>query len=332
MKKVIVLLTFLTGAICFISAGLYINKQNNGLGEVIEEQQVNTNVPELLSQIDMTSYVSLPESFEDIDIVENLDDIKVTEENVESVMYDQLMKSATQLDTLEGNEKTITMDYTIVKDGDVKEVKTGFVTGYSDESSIYGEKTYKALKDVSVNTPVHIENATFNGFDDAIVDITITNILDMPYPVTDDYISENTEYDSVYNMKSALINDASGEAKEIARTQTINSLIDIMLEQTTFIQLPESLVSQELEVLQKENKNATYADAKHSLNKIFFIASVIDSYDVTTKTDMEKRYEKLDETEKEGLSEYEKERRKYLLFEEDVITCVYKHVQVTNQK
>lgn len=40
-------------------------------------------------------------------------------------------------------------------------------------------------------------------------------------------------------MCSALKNDASGEAKEIAREHTINSLIDTMMEQTTFIQLPE---------------------------------------------------------------------------------------------
>lgn len=87
----------------------------------------------------------------------------------------------------------------------------------------------------------------------------------------------------------------------------------------------------ELETLQKDDPNATYDEAKHSLYKIFFIASVIKNYDVATKTDMEKRYAKLDQSETEGLSEYEIERKKYLLFEEDVVTCIYKKVQINNE-
>ena len=166
----------------------------------------------------------------------------------------------------------------------------------------------------------------------ATVDITISDILNMPYPVTDDYIQNNTEYDSVHDMCSALKNDASGEAKEIAREHTINSLIDTMMEQTTFIQLPESLIQRELEVLQKDDPNATYEQAKHSLYKIFFIASVIKNDGVATKTDLEKRYEKLDKSEKEGLSKYEIERKKYLLFEEDVVTSIYKKVQINSQE
>ena len=87
----------------------------------------------------------------------------------------------------------------------------------------------------------------------------------------------------------------------------------------------------ELEVLQKENPDATYDEAKHSLYKIFFIASVIKNYDVATKTDMEKRYSKLDESETAGLSDYEVERKKYLLFEDDVVTCIYKKIQINTQ-
>lgn len=131
-------------------------------------------------------------------------------------------------------------------------------------------------------------------------------------------------------MKAALMNDASGEAKEIAREHTINTLIDTMMEQTTFIKLPDSLIMKELEVLQKENPNATYDDAKHSLYKIFFIATVIDNYDIATKTDIEKRYSKLDASETEDLTPYEVERKKYLLFEEDVVTCIYKKVGIQN--
>ena len=61
--------------------------------------------------------------------------------------------------------------------------------------------------------------------------------------------------------------------KDMARTHTINSLIDTMMSQTTFIKLPESLIMKELETLQKNDPNITYDEAKHSLYKIFFIAS-----------------------------------------------------------
>ena len=152
----------------------------------------------------------------------------------------------------------------------------------------------------------------------------------MPCPVTDKYISENTEYKSVANMKSYLMNDSSGEAKQIARTHTINTLIDTMMSQTTFIKLPESLIMKELDALKKDNPDDTYEEAKHSLYKIFFIATVIKDYDIATLTDIEKRYAKLDDSEKEGLSDYEIERKKYLLFEDDVVTCIYKKVQVSN--
>ena len=203
---------------------------------------------------------------------------------------------------------------------------------YSDNSKIYGDDVYTALNNAKKGDTVRVTDTTFNGVEDASVDITISDILNMPYPVTDDYIQNNTEYDSVHDMCSALKNDASGEAKEIAREHTINSLIDTMMEQTTFIQLPESLIQRELEVLQKDDPNATYEQAKHSLYKIFFIASVIKNDGVATKTDLEKRYEKLDKSEKEGLSKYEIERKKYLLFEEDVVTSIYKKVQINSQE
>ena len=283
----------------------------------------------------MTSYVSLPESFSDIDITEDLDNIEVTDDNVQDVMYEQLDKTADRLGSVQSDRSdniTLIVDYTVTQKGKVKEVKSNFKMAYSDNSKIYSDDVYTALNNAKKGDTVRVTDTTFNGVEDASVDITISDILNMPYPVTDDYIQNNTEYDSVHDMCSALKNDASGEAKEIAREHTINSLIDTMMEQTTFIQLPESLIQRELEVLQKDDSNATYEQAKHSLYKIFFIASVIKNDGVATKTDLEKRYEKLDKSEKEGLSKYEIERKKYLLFEEDVVTSIYKKVQINSQE
>lgn len=336
VKKIVVFLCFFAGATCFISAGLYINRQNAGLEPQKTEETVSkVKSPELLSEIDMTSYVSLPESFSDIDITEDLDNIEVTDDNVQDVMYEQLDKTADRLGSVQSASRdniTLIVDYTVTQKGKVKEVKSNFKMAYSDNSKIYSDDVYTALNNAKKGDTVRVTDTNFNGVEDVSVDITISDILNMPYPVTDDYIQNNTEYDSVHDMCSALKNDASGEAKEIAREHTINSLIDTMMEQTTFIQLPESLIQRELEVLQKDDPNATYEQAKHSLYKIFFIASVIKNDGVATKTDLKKRYEKLDKSEKEGLSKYEIERKKYLLFEEDVVTSIYKKVQINSQE
>ena len=330
MKKFIVFLCFFGGAACFISAGLYINKGNSGMLVPTQEETQKVKAPELLSDINMTQYVSLPASFYNIDIVEDIDNIDVTEDNVNAVMYDKLFSIANHLSSVSKDEIMLVTNYTITKNNEVKDTKTDFKFGYAKKSNIYGTDLYDTFKNVQIGQPLHIEHTSFNGYDDISLDITITNIYDMPCPVTDKYISENTEYKSVANMKSYLMNDSSGEAKQIARTHTINTLIDTMMSQTTFIKLPESLIMKELDALKKDNPDATYEEAKHSLYKIFFIATVIKDYDIATLTDIEKRYAKLDDSEKEGLSDYEIERKKYLLFEDDVVTCIYKKVQVSN--
>lgn len=329
MKKFIVFICFFGGAACFISAGLYINKNNAGLN-VAQEVTQKVKEPELLSDINMTQYVSLPASFSNIDIVEDLDNIEITENNVDDILYDKLLSTASHLSTVSDDNILLIADYTTQKNSAVVETKTGFKIGYSKKSTVYDSNVYKALKDVTIGTPIHVDGVTFNGKDDVSLDITITNIYNIPYPVTDKYISANTEYSNIYDMRAALMNDSSGEAKQLARTHTINTLIDTMMSQTTFIKLPESLIMKELDALKKDNPDATYEEAKHSLYKIFFIATVIKDYDVATLTDIEKRYSKLDESEKEGLSDYEIERKKYLLFEDDVVTCIYKKVQVSS--
>lgn len=327
MKKIIVLLLFFGSAACFITAGLRMNRQEWGM---LEQQETKSNVsPELLSDIDMASYVSLPASFANIDIVENLDDISVTEDNVDDVMYGQLLSSASHLGTVERDGIMLVMNYTITQGHEVKDVQSDYWIGYNSKSSQYDETVHEALFGVSPGTPVHMEGVFFKGVSDAIVDLTITDIYEMPYPVTDKYIKDKTEYSSVSDMRAELLNDANGEAKAMARQQTISGLIDSMLEQTTFVRLPESLVVKELEVLQAENPTATYDDAKYSLRRIFFIAAVIKNYDIAESADMDKRYENLPESEKSGLDEYSAERKKYLLYEEDVVTCIYRKINIS---
>lgn len=331
MKKITVFLCFLAGAGCFISAGLYINKQNAGLvtEPVVNEQKYNGS-PVLLSEVNMNAYVSLPASFSTVDIEEDIEAAEITEDNVEDVMYEKLFSTAEHIATVSQNgSEMLIVDYTITKDSEVQEVNYDYKLGFDSNSKLYDTTVYNSLKNAVIGDTVHVEEVEFLDYDNVTVDIIITDILAMPYPVTDKYISSKTEYSSVYDMKTTLVNDASGEVKKNARQYTIDNLINIMMDQTTFIKLPESLIMKELEVLQKDDKDATYDDAKHSLYKIFFISSVIKEYDVASKTDIEKRFDKLDESTKDMLSEYETERMKYLLFEEDVVTCIYKKIQTT---
>ena len=194
MKKAIVFLCFFGGAACFISAGLYINKNNAGMINTTQESVQKVKSPELLSDINMTQYVSLPASFSDIDIVEDLDNIEVTEDNVNDIIYDKLLSTATHLSTASDDGILLMVDYTVTKNGAVVDTQTNFKLGYNQDSELYDEKFHDALKDVAIGTPVHIEDVFFNGNENATVDLTVTNIYNMPYPVTDNYIGENTEY------------------------------------------------------------------------------------------------------------------------------------------
>lgn len=327
MKKMMVLLLFLAGAACFITAGAKLSGQNAGA----EEAPRKSGSPELLSDVNMPSYVSLPASFSNIDIVEDLDDIEVTEENADEVMYEQLISSAGKLSEV-SEDTLLLVNYTVTKNNEVEAVESGLRLGYSERSVLYDRTVYDTLNGLTAGSPVRLEGVFFNGYSDCTLDITVTDIYDMPYPVTDEYIKEKTEYESVSAMRSHLINDAGGEAKEIARENTISKLIDIMMDQTTFIRMPDSLVARELQLVQKDNPGATYDDAKRSLQRIFFIAAVISNYDIAAQSDMDKRFDNLPEAEKEGLDEYEAERQKYLLYEEDVVMCIYRKVNISDQE
>lgn len=332
MKKLIVFVSFFVGAVCFITAGLYINKKNAGMtDEYVQEEVSKVKAPELLSEINMSAYVSLPASFSDIDIIENIDNIDVTEDNVDNIMYEKLFSTAKHLATLDGDDKLIIADYTVTQGTEVKDVRSNVRIGYKGDSLLYNDAMHEALKDAAVGMPVHAEHVMFDNMEDVTVDMTITDIYDMPYPVTDSYVSQATGYESIFAMRTAMLNDSSGEAKKLARDYTISTLIDTMIDQTTFIQLPESLIMKELEALQKKEPTETYENAKKSLYKIFFIASMMKNYDIATKTDMEKRFNALDADITDDMTPYEVEREKYLLFEEDVVTCLYKRIVIDNE-
>ena len=103
-----------------------------------------------------------------------------------------------------------------------------------------------------------------------------------------------------------------------------------MIAKTTFITIPDSLCKEEYEVLQKEDPSSTYEDARESLKKIFFIATVVKEKGLATNEEIDKRAS--DIMSNEGLTQYEKERARYLLYEEDVTNYVYKNIKIEQKE
>lgn len=326
MKKILVLISFLIAAACLLTAALYINRKNAGMIEYVEEKSDTVRDPELLSEIKLGSYVSLPAAFETISIEEEIKETNISSDNVEEVMYDQLLSTAHHLEKAKENTLLL-VNFTITKEGN-------FVTRENDywmsfrRSKVSDDQVYKTISEMLMNEPVRMTDVNFEDYENVTVDIEITDIIDMPYPVTDQYVDKNTEYSSVADMQAKLLQQDNRSVKTEARENTLDSLVDVMIRQTTFVSAPESLIQEEFEVLKKENPDAIYSDAQKSIYRILFIAAMIEKYKIASVTDMQKRFEALPLEERSQMTDYEVERTKYLLFEEEVVMFIYKKVQI----
>lgn len=327
MKKFIVLVFFLIGGISLLSAALYINGSKIEPIEYVEEKVDTLNNPELLSEIKISSYVSLPAAFENISIEEKKEETSVSADNVEDAMYDQLIATAHHLESAKDNS-LLFISYTITKDDEYIESETDAWMGFK-KSKDMDDKIYTAIKEAKLNESVRVTDVMFNGHDGVTVDFQITDALDMPYPVTDQYIKKNTEYASIADMQAKLLQKSSRDVKTDAREKTLDTLIDEMVKQTTFVSVPDSLVEKELEVLQKENPSATIDEARKSMYRTLFIAAMIEKNEIASLAERQERFDALPLEEREQMTEYETERIKYLLFEEEVVTFIYKKIQIS---
>ena len=326
MKKVIVFLCFGTAAACLLTAAFQINKTKTGMDKYVVTTNTVRN-PELLSEINISSYVSLPASFEAVSIEEQADDMEINEENVDAIIFEQLLARAAKSEQVK-NDELLIVNYSVTSDNELVERETDYKLGYGYNSEEMDSDVYNSLKEASIGVPLHLEDVDFAGYEDVTLDIEIKDIYDMPYPVTDNYVKNNTEYSSLSDMRTRMLQDASDTATSLARNETIGSLISRMMKQTTFLSAPDSLVLKELEVLQKEDERATYEDAQDSLDKIMFIAAVLSKYDIADQADIQERFDSLPEDDRNEMSEYEAERQKYLLFEDDVTNYIYKKIKI----
>ena len=317
---------FFVAAVCLLDAGLYINRQQTGV-QSSPTTQMTQKQPELLSDINLSSYASLPAAFEAVTISEDADSAKITEDNVEELIYKQLFATASHPDVI-ADGCSLKVDFSITQNGQISDRKTDYIVGYDQKNM--SQNVYDALKGKKIGDTLRVEDAEFAGSGTGIVDISVRDIYGMPYPLTDKYISQNTEYASLSDMKTKLVQNAESTVRVQKRQQTLSGLIDEMMKQSTFVTAPDSLVIKELEVLKKDKPDATYSDAQHSFYKLAFIAAMLKKYDIADASEIERRYAALPEEKRSGFTQYEAEREKYLLFEDDVTNYIYRKVQISS--
>lgn len=307
--------------ILFLSAAVWTAVPKNE--EYYEKQNVAVS-PLLLSEVHMPDYVSLP-IFEGMDIEEasNVDD----EESARAAAYEELLRTAGKL-TEPSGDCTAVCDITVSRANLFIESLSDYPLGLQKD---IGKKAADFLKENPGETSIRLEHVTFNHFEDVNLDITVKGIYDIPEPVSDKYMKEHTEYDSFSSMVSSLIKNDLDQTRESLRQETMDNLIGYSMDQTTFMELPESLYDQEFEVLRKADSGVQFEDAKESLKKVFFIAAVLDRYSLADEQERFRIVNKYEEQHSLELEGYEEERMSYLLLEEEVNNYLYKIIHISEK-
>ena len=285
--------------------------------------------PTLLSQINTDDYVVLP-VLEGITVQEQASEDQEDYSSLEQEMIRDIVTSAPEMKEVE-KKTTIIADYTVSGNGKFIEGFTDSVLGIGTEQ--IPEKLEKSLLGAKKGISVNIEG--LEGFyEDKKVDVymTIKSIHDIEYPIPDSYMSSNTEYESVSDMVRMMVNEKESKKRADSRQNTLNQLLDVVFEKTTFTDLPESLVEEEIAVLEKEgNDDTTYQAAEKNLRKLLMLKRLIEQHSIVSISEMETRLQDYEESAKTELSEYEKERRMILLSEEDVVNYLYKQIEVIEE-
>ena len=112
----------------------------------------------------------------------------------------------------------------------------------------------------------------------------------------------------------------------------MGELLDRVLEKTTFVSIPDSLIEEELKVFDKDGEKHTFNEAEQSLKKVFLIEAVNEKYKLVSAAEMEKRAKDVIDSSNAEYSEYEKQRLQYLECEEDVVNFLYKTIDIVDKE
>lgn len=284
--------------------------------------------PVLFSQVsDISSYVSLP-------VLEGMQVEEVVEEknydDTEKEIVDTLLKNAGELKKV-SEECTVSMDFTISQKGKFVERKKNYLVGIGNrtldpdiEEKLIGMKPGDSADLGKVEEFLKYKNKE--------VYVKVNAVYNIEYPITDDYMQKNTEYSSLDDMVRGTINKDKQQNRTQRREKTMGELLDRVLEKTTFVSIPDSLIEEELKVLDKDGEKHTFKEAEQSLKKVFLIEAVNEKYKLVSAAEMEKRAKDVIESSNAEYSEYEKQRLQYLECEEDVVNFLYKTIDIVEKE
>lgn len=295
---------------------------------VISPQMLSASSPALFSQVsDISSYVSLP-------VLEGMQVEEVVEEknydDTEKEIVDTLLKNAGELKKV-SEECTVSMDFTISQKGKFVERKKNYLVGIGNrtldpdiEEKLIGMKPGDSADLGKVEEFLKYKNKE--------VYVKVNAVYNIEYPITDDYMQKNTEYSSLDDMVRGTINKDKQQNRTQRREKTMGELLDRVLEKTTFVSIPDSLIEEELKVLDKDGEKHTFKEAEQSLKKVFLIEAVNEKYKLVSAAEMEKRAKDVIESSNAEYSEYEKQRLQYLECEEDVVNFLYKTIDIVEKE
>lgn len=295
---------------------------------VISPQVSSSSSPVLFSQVsDISSYVSLP-------VLEGMQVEEVVEEknydDTEKEIVDTLLKNAGELKKV-SEECTVSMDFTISQKGKFVERKKNYLVGIGNrtldpdiEEKLIGMKPGDSADLGKVEEFLKYKNKE--------VYVKVNAVYNIEYPITDDYMQKNTEYSSLDDMVRGTINKDKQQNRTQRREKTMGELLDRVLEKTTFVSIPDSLIEEELKVLDKDGEKHTFKEAEQSLKKVFLIEAVNEKYKLVSAAEMEKRAKDVIDSSNAEYSEYEKQRLQYLECEEDVVNFLYKTIDIVEKE
>ena len=294
---------------------------------IISPQVSSSSNPSLFSQMDdISSYVSLP-VLEGMQIEEVIEEKKY--DDTEKELTDSILKGAGELKKVT-DECTVSMDFTISQKGKFVERKKNNLIGIGNKTlSSEAEEKLIGMKTGESADLGKLEE--FLSYKNKEVYVKINAVYNIEYPITDDYMQKNTEYNSLEDMVRSTINKDKQQNRTQRREKTMEELLGKVLEKTTFVTIPDSLVDEELKVLNKDGDKHTFKEAENSLKKIFLIEAFNEKYSLVSAAEMEKRADKVITSSGEEYSEYEKQRLQYLECEEDVVNFLYKTIEIVEK-
>lgn len=120
----------------------------------------------------------------------------------------------------------------------------GYIDGFEDQ--IVGMMVNET-KNINVTFPKDYGKTQLNG-KDAVFEVTVLSIAAVSMPeITDELVANNTAYETVDALRSAIENDLSNQIQSSKNAEIYNNLISQIIESSTFVSYPEGVIENMVE-------------------------------------------------------------------------------------